>query len=279
MNATNSIRNWPHAPAKPCGGTGLTRRSSPVFWRPLSLPIWRWLLQRSIRWKLVPNKSRTNGTGRLSGPSTKQIWPAVATKRSIQTTGWWPAVWKKSGMRSWLRWTNWSVSTNSCPNQPRCCSRQRNASRSAAWLMICQPSGMPRRQPLSSASNSCAPLSKMGHSPSAAMSSMWLFAGKLRLSRLFPFHGTRCRGKNARRAHTSSSVCGSGLQPIRRPRSRPCSRKRGCVQGWEAALPKAASIGFVLPIPFPSPARRGRDSVRADNEAMDGTQPWLRQNC
>ncbi len=111
------------------------------------------------------------------------------------------------------------------------------------------------------------------------MSSMWLFAGKLRPSRLFPFHDTRCRGKNARRAHTSSSVCGSGLQPIRRPRSRPCSMKRGCVQGWEAALPPAKSIGFVLPIPFPSPARRGRDSVRADNEAMDGTRPWPQPNC
>src|SRR6266568_6248434 len=80
MNATNSIRNWPRAPAKPCGETGLTRRSSPVFWRPLSLPIWRWLLRRLIRWKLVPNKLRTNGTGRLRGPSTKQIWPGTAHK-------------------------------------------------------------------------------------------------------------------------------------------------------------------------------------------------------
>src|SRR5437588_701505 len=94
MNATNSIRNWPHAPAKPCGGTGLTRRSSPVFWRPLSLPIWRWLLQRSIRWKLVPNKSRTNGTGvairwqtealtALSIPRYKRSWEERQTSPHV----------------------------------------------------------------------------------------------------------------------------------------------------------------------------------------------------
>src|SRR5260370_26594936 len=55
--------------------------------------------------------------------------------------------------------------------------------------------------------------------------------------------------------------------------------KGGYVEGWEAAVPPAKSIGFVLPIPSPSPAQRGGDSVRADNEAMDGTRPLPQPNC
>jgi hypothetical protein len=79
-NVTNSIRNWPREPVKPCGEIVLIRLWSPAFWRPSSPPTWKWPSRLWTRWKRVPSKSITNGNVRLSGHSMKRTWPGTAHK-------------------------------------------------------------------------------------------------------------------------------------------------------------------------------------------------------
>src|SRR5216683_2839506 len=99
MNVTSSMRNWLREPAKPCAEIGLIRRWSPAFWRPSSLPTWKWPSRLWSRWKPVPNKSITNGNGRLSERSTKRTWLVAATKRSTRTIDWWLTAWQREQIR------------------------------------------------------------------------------------------------------------------------------------------------------------------------------------
>src|ERR1700739_2903142 len=64
MNATRSIRNWPGKPVRPCGGIASIKPSRRCFWKPSSLPIWKWRSRRSIRWKRVPSRWISSGTER-----------------------------------------------------------------------------------------------------------------------------------------------------------------------------------------------------------------------
>jgi hypothetical protein len=58
------MRNLPRAPAKPCGEIASIKPWSPAFWRPSSLPTWKWLSRLWTGWKPTPGKSITNGTER-----------------------------------------------------------------------------------------------------------------------------------------------------------------------------------------------------------------------
>src|SRR5258706_3099456 len=119
----------------------------------------------------------------------------------------------------------------------------------------------------------------MSRSPSVATSSMWLFAGKQRLSRGWPSHGTRCRGKNVRPAHKSSSACGNGRRRIPMRRLQPSSMRKESELGWEARLQSAKSSGFAMPITSLLDAQNAQKLSQLGNGEMDGTRLAPPQTC
>src|SRR5258708_27649197 len=105
------------------------------------------------------------------------------------------------------------------------------------------------------------------------------FVGKPRPSRILRSRATRCRGKNARPAHKSSSACGNCRRHIPMLRLQPCSMRKESELAWEARLRSAKSSGFATPITSLLDAPSARRLHLPDSGDMGATPRAPQQTC